>query len=75
MSKNSHLDITIIPLPFWHKLNYFSFCQTFEILFIICVKFLIDLKVELLGFEPQTFNVCDFKVNQSRYTRMFYNIA
>jgi hypothetical protein len=25
-------------LPFQHKLNYFSFCRTFEKLFIICAK-------------------------------------
>jgi len=32
---------TIAPLPFPHKLNYFSFCRTFEILFIICAKILL----------------------------------
>jgi hypothetical protein len=30
-----------LSLQFRHKLNYFSFCRTFEILFIICVQILI----------------------------------
>jgi hypothetical protein len=34
----------------WHKLNYFSFCPTFEKLFIICVEILIKSKFQLLGF-------------------------
>ncbi len=46
---------TVEPLPFWHKLNYFSFCQTFEKLFIICAKILINLKFCLLSSESQTF--------------------
>ncbi len=45
------------PLPFWHKLNYFSFCQTFEKLFIIFAKILINLNFHLLSSESQTF--CD----------------
>jgi hypothetical protein len=28
--------INVVPLPIWHKLNYFLFCQKFEKLFIIC---------------------------------------
>jgi hypothetical protein len=43
---------TIIPLPFQYKLNYFSFFQTFEKLFIIFAEILTNLKVQLLGFEP-----------------------
>jgi hypothetical protein len=35
------------PLPFRHKLNYFSFCQTFEYLFIIFAKILINLNFHL----------------------------
>jgi len=30
--------IIVVLLLFQHKLNYFSFCQTFEKLFIICAK-------------------------------------
>jgi hypothetical protein len=30
--------IIVVLLPFQHKLNYFSFCRTFEKLFIICAK-------------------------------------
>jgi hypothetical protein len=41
----------VVPLPFWHKLNDFSFFQNFENLFIICVEILINLKVQLLGFK------------------------
>jgi hypothetical protein len=29
---------TIVPERFWHKLNYFLFCQIFENLFITCAK-------------------------------------
>ncbi len=45
------LTATIEPLSFWHKLNYFSFCQNFEKLFIICAKILINLKFHLLSSE------------------------
>jgi len=31
----------VIPLPFQRKLNYFLFCQTFEILFFVCAEILI----------------------------------
>ncbi len=33
--------IIVVPLQFRHKLNYFWFCQNFEILIIICAKILI----------------------------------
>jgi hypothetical protein len=33
--------ITIVPLPFWHKLNYCLFCQ----IFIICVETYIKSKI------------------------------
>jgi len=46
----------VIALPFQHKLNYFLFCQKIEKLFIICAKLLINLKVQLSRFEPQTFH-------------------
>jgi hypothetical protein len=46
---------TIVPVPFQHKLNYFLFCRTFEILFIICAEILIKSKVQLSSFEPQIF--------------------
>jgi hypothetical protein len=29
---------------FWHKLNYFSFCQSFEKLFVTCAEIFIKLK-------------------------------
>ncbi len=45
------LEHIIIPLPFQDKLKYFSFCQNFEKLFIICAKILINLKVQLSRFE------------------------
>jgi hypothetical protein len=50
---------TIVPLPFCHKLNYFLFCRTFEILLIFCVNFLIKPKVQLSCFEPQNFHDSD----------------
>jgi hypothetical protein len=30
----------IVPLPFWHKLNYLVFCRTFEKIFFICAEIL-----------------------------------
>jgi hypothetical protein len=33
---------TIVTEPFWHKLNYFSFCRIFEKIFITCAKILIS---------------------------------
>jgi hypothetical protein len=45
-----------------HKLNYFLFCQTFEKIFIICAKILINLKVQLSRFESQTFHDDDLKL-------------
>jgi len=32
----------VVPLPIWHKLNYFLFCRTFEKLFINFVEILIN---------------------------------
>jgi hypothetical protein len=46
-----HSWYTLVPLSFSHKLNYFSFCQAFEKIFIICVEILINLKVQLSKFE------------------------
>jgi hypothetical protein len=34
----------VVPLPFQHKLNYFSFCEIFEKLFIIYAEILIKSK-------------------------------
>jgi len=62
----------VIPLSFQHKLNYFLFCRTFEILFIICVKILIKSKVQLSSFE--TFHNSDLRLRQFRHTRLFHNI-
>jgi hypothetical protein len=57
----------VVPLPFWHKLNYFLFCQTFEKKKIVCVEILINLKVQLLGFELQTLCDHNFKLSQSKH--------
>jgi hypothetical protein len=65
------LEHIIIPLPFQHKLNYFSFCRTFEKLFIICTKVLL---VQLSQFELQTFHDNEFKLKQSRRTRVLHKI-
>jgi hypothetical protein len=35
---------TIVFERFWHKLNYFSFFRFFEILFVTCVKKLLNKK-------------------------------
>jgi hypothetical protein len=43
---------TVVPLLFWHDYYYYLFCQTFEILFKICVEFLVKSKVQLSSFEP-----------------------
>ncbi len=64
----------VIPLPFWHKLNYFLFCQTFEKKKIICGKILINLKVQLLGFELQTLNDNDFKLSKSKHITLSHNL-
>jgi hypothetical protein len=56
------ISIIVEPSPFWPKLNYFLFYRTFEKIFIICVKILINLKVQLLGFEMQTFHNSDFEL-------------
>jgi hypothetical protein len=44
---------TLMLLPFWHKLNCFSFCQTFEKLFIIRAKILIKSKSLIVRFQPK----------------------
>ncbi len=68
------MNIIVLNLPFQHKLNYFLFCQNFEKLFIICAKFLINLKVQRSKFEPQTFHDNDLKLKQSRHIRLLHNI-
>ncbi len=50
---------------FSNKLNYFSICQTFEILFIICVEILIKFKTQL---SPS------MTLKLFRYTRLLHNI-
>jgi hypothetical protein len=40
-----HCCYTIIPERFQHKLKKNLFCRIFEILFIICAKFLINQKL------------------------------
>ncbi len=42
----------IVPLPFWHKLKKNLFHRTFEKLFIICAKIIINWKFRLSSFEP-----------------------
>ncbi len=41
----------VVPLSFQHKVNYFSFIQKFEILFLICVEIFIKSKFSLSRFE------------------------
>jgi hypothetical protein len=53
---------TIVPLAFWHKLNYFLFCQTFEKLCIICVEIFNKIKISIVKFEPQTFKDDNLKL-------------
>jgi hypothetical protein len=55
-------------------LSFFLFCQKFENLFIICAKILINLKVQLSGFELQTFNDNDLKLKQFKHIRLLHNI-
>jgi len=54
--------ITIVPLPFRHKLNYFLYCQTFEKLFNICVEFFFKIKISIFSFEAHSCkNIVKFK--------------
>lgn len=46
----------------------------FEKLFIICVKILINLKLQLSGFESWTFHDINFKLRQFKHTRLFHNV-
>jgi hypothetical protein len=46
----------------------------FEKLFVICVKILIKSKVQLSGFELQTFHKNSLRLRQSKHTRLFHNI-
>jgi hypothetical protein len=46
----------------------------FEKLFIICVKILIKSKVQLSGFELQTFHKGSLRLRQSKHTKLFHNI-
>jgi hypothetical protein len=73
-AKGFFILIIVVPLPFWHKLNDFLFCQMFEKLFFICVKILIKSKVQLSGFELQTFLKGSLRLRQSKHTRLFRNI-
>jgi hypothetical protein len=59
------LTTTVKPLPLRHKLNYFSFCQTFEKLFIICAKIVINLIFHLLSSGSQTFRNSNLKLKKS----------
>jgi len=36
---------TVVLERFWHKLNYFWFCQIFEILFVTCAELFVKLKL------------------------------
>jgi hypothetical protein len=64
----------VVPLPFWHELNYFLFCQKFEKLFIICVEILVNLKVQLSNFESQTLHDNNLKLKQPKHIRLFHTI-
>jgi hypothetical protein len=44
----------IVPEQFLHKLNYFSFCQIFEKLFIICIEVFYKIKQILRLKNPKT---------------------
>ncbi len=64
---------TIVPLPFSHVSQIiFHFVEFFQ--FLICAKTLIKSKIQLLGFQPQTFHDNDLKLRQSKHTRVFHNI-
>ncbi len=63
---------TIVPEQIQHKLNYFLFCQFFENLFSICVKFSITSKV-LLSSLHADLQVLRLLLRQSRHTRLFHN--
>jgi hypothetical protein len=52
--------IMILPLPFQHKLHYFLFCRTFEILFIICADTSLKSKLVKTCLNYTTFKGSDF---------------
>jgi hypothetical protein len=73
---------TIIPLPFWHKLNYFSFCGTFKKLLTICAKILIKSKFQLWGLNHKplgiatsnwaSLNTLDYSITLTRACLLLY---
>jgi hypothetical protein len=72
----------VVPLPFQHKLNYFSFIQNFEKLFLICVEVLIKFTIRvwnpqhsLSRFEPQISKDKVLTLKWSKHTRLFHNIG
>jgi hypothetical protein len=48
--------VSVVPDQIQRKLNYFSFCQIFEILFSICAKILIKSKVQLSAGHTRLFH-------------------
>jgi hypothetical protein len=46
---------TVVHKWFWHKLNYFLFCQNFEILFIICAEIIIIIII-IIKLNSEVFN-------------------
>jgi hypothetical protein len=71
-----NIVVTIVPLPFWHKLNYFSFFFNFGKVFIICVKLLIKPKkkniVKVWNQKPSRTKF--LTLQQYRHIRLFQNI-
>jgi hypothetical protein len=65
----------VVPLPFWHKLNYSSCIQNFENLFLIYIKILIKSKISLLRFEPWTSKDRVLTFHWSKHIRLFHSIG
>ncbi len=66
--KASKVVHTIIHEWFGHKLNYFLFCQNFEKIFFIYVKFLITI-IKL------KFDVFDYQVELQAYQSLYLKMC
>jgi len=76
-SSKGLLYCIVVPLPFWHELNYFSFfCQkNWKIIHYLCQNNLINLKVDFFqDLNCRPFHDNDLKRKQSRHTRLIHNI-
>jgi hypothetical protein len=69
------LMITVVLEQFWHKLNHFLFCQISEILFIICAKILIKLKVQLSSLNHRSSSIESLRLKQSRHIKLFPSLC